>query len=41
MLRGLINPLLDAQVERDERFRETVLEGEQLGAAESAETADR
>lgn len=36
LLRGLLNPLFDAQIERDERFRETVLEGERLGAAERA-----
>jgi NAD(P)-dependent dehydrogenase (short-subunit alcohol dehydrogenase family) len=41
VLRGLLNPVLDTRVERDERFREAVREGEQLGAAESAETADR
>jgi NAD(P)-dependent dehydrogenase (short-subunit alcohol dehydrogenase family) len=39
VLRGVLNPLLDARVERDERFHDTVREGERLGAAESAQAA--
>ncbi len=35
VLRGLVNPLLDARVERDERFRDVVREGERQAAAEA------
>lgn len=40
VLRGVLNPLLDAGVERDQRFREAVIEGERLGAEEAAEPAE-
>jgi NAD(P)-dependent dehydrogenase (short-subunit alcohol dehydrogenase family) len=36
VLRGIVNPLLDARIERDERFHEAVREGERVGAAEPA-----
>ena len=32
-LRGIVNPLLDARFDRDERMREAVREGERLGRA--------
>lgn len=41
VLRGIVNPLLDVQVERDERFREVVREGERQAAAEAGEATDR
>jgi len=37
-LRGIVNPLLDARFDRDERMREAVREGERLGRAERTET---
>ncbi|MDX6581084.1 MAG: hypothetical protein QOI10_268 [Solirubrobacterales bacterium] len=35
VLRGIANPLFDARVERDERFRDAVREGERLAEAEA------
>jgi len=35
VLRGVVNPLLDSQFERDERFREVVRQGERQAAAEA------
>jgi NAD(P)-dependent dehydrogenase (short-subunit alcohol dehydrogenase family) len=35
VLRGIVNPLLDAQLARDETFREAVREGERLGREEA------
>ena len=40
VLRGVVNPLLDAQIERDERFRDVVRETERQARAERA-TASR
>ena len=43
VLRGIINPLLDGRVERDDRFRDRVRDGEAFAAAETgteAATAD-
>lgn len=37
LLRGILNPLLDARMVADERLMETVVEGERLGASEAAE----
>jgi NAD(P)-dependent dehydrogenase (short-subunit alcohol dehydrogenase family) len=34
VLRGIVNPLLDTRVERDDRFQDRVREGERLAAAE-------
>ncbi len=35
VLRGIVNPLLDARVERDSRFQDRVREGERLAKAEA------
>ena len=35
VLRGVVNPLLDAAVERNDRFRDVVREGERQAAAET------
>lgn len=35
VLRGILNPLLDARMPTDERVMETVVEGERLGSAEA------
>ena len=39
VLRGVVNPLLDAAVERDDRFRDVVREGERQAAARDREAA--
>jgi NAD(P)-dependent dehydrogenase (short-subunit alcohol dehydrogenase family) len=41
VLRGIVNPLLDVRVERDDRFQDRVREGERLAQAEAAEPAER
>jgi NAD(P)-dependent dehydrogenase (short-subunit alcohol dehydrogenase family) len=39
VLRGIVNPLLDARLESDDHVRESVLEGERAAEAEPAEAA--
>ena len=39
VLRGIVNPLLDASVQRDDRFRDRVREGERFAAEETAREA--
>ena len=41
VLRGIVNPLMDARVERDDRFRERVRDGEAFAEAEAAEPVER
>jgi NAD(P)-dependent dehydrogenase (short-subunit alcohol dehydrogenase family) len=38
VLRGILNPLLDAQSERDDRVRDSILEAEQRAAEVEVET---
>jgi NAD(P)-dependent dehydrogenase (short-subunit alcohol dehydrogenase family) len=40
VLRGIVNPLLDLRVERDERFRDRVLAGERLAETEAETPVD-